>query len=98
MHKTDRQESKFVVCIRRDGSDDLELRKVYQVVADQMAAKEGYLRVIDESGEDYLYPALFFAPVRVPVAAVRELTMPSNRAPRPAVGVHVRPARTRARG
>jgi hypothetical protein len=98
MHKTDRQQSKFVVCIRSEGSDDLELRKVYQVVADQMAAKEGYLRVIDESGEDYLYPALFFAPVRLPVAAARELTLPSNRAPQPAQGVQPRPARVRARG
>jgi len=98
MHKTDRQQSKFVVCIRSEGSDDLELRKVYQVVADQMAAKEGYLRVIDESGEDYLYPALFFAPVRLPVAVARELTSPPSRTPRPASGVQPRPARVRARG
>ena len=96
MHKTDRQQSKFVVCIRSDGSDDLELRKLYQIVTDQVAAKEGYVRVIDESGEDYLYPALFFAPVRLPVAAARELTLPSNRAPRPSVGVHARPAKARA--
>jgi len=47
---------KFVLCIRNDGCDDLEPRKVYQVLEDPSAREEGYLRVVDESGEDYLYP------------------------------------------
>ena len=47
---------RFVLCIRNDGYDDLELRKVYQVITDPDAAEEGYIRIIDESGEDYLYP------------------------------------------
>ena len=45
---------RFVLCIRNDWCDDLELRKVYQVIADPDASEEGYIRIIDESGEDYL--------------------------------------------
>ena len=51
-------ETRFALCIRNDNAEDLELRKVYQVVPPSDApAEEGFLRVIDESGEDYLYPA-----------------------------------------
>ena len=64
--------SKFVLCVRSNGSDDLEPRKVYQAVPDRKAEREGYLRVIDESGEDYLYPSEYFVPVRLPAAVVRE--------------------------
>jgi hypothetical protein len=48
---------KFVVCVRPGDSEDLEVRKVYEALPDQKAASEGYLRIVDESGEDYLYPA-----------------------------------------
>ena len=58
--------TQFALCIRNDDCDDLERRKVYQVLRDKEAAKEGYLRVVDESGEDYLYPAEFFAPTELP--------------------------------
>jgi len=44
----------------------LERRKLYQVIPDRDAAKHGQLRVIDESGEDYLYPESFFAFVKLP--------------------------------
>jgi len=54
------QAKKFVVCVRNDECDDLELRKVYQVLPDRKAAQEGYLRIVDESGEDYLYPESYF--------------------------------------
>lgn len=64
---------RFVLCLRNDGCDDLEPRKVYQVVVDPDAAEEGYLRVIDESGEDYLYPADYFVPVELPEAAAKTL-------------------------
>ncbi len=47
----------------------LDLRKLYQVVADEAAAKYYQLRVIDESGEDYLYPGEYFVPVRLHQAA-----------------------------
>lgn len=53
-------ETHFVVCVQNTGSDDLALRKLYQVLPDEAAAADGYLRIIDESGEDYLYPAQYF--------------------------------------
>lgn len=62
-------EKKFVLCIRDDECEDLELRKVYQVVPDKKASKEGYLRIIDESGEDYLYPESYFIPVTLSAEA-----------------------------
>jgi hypothetical protein len=71
--KAEKPQSRFMLCIRSEGSDDLEPRKVYQVLPDRAAVREGYVRVIDESGEDYLYPAEYFAPVRLPVAIAREL-------------------------
>lgn len=64
--------SKFVLCVRNDGADDLEPRKVYQVLSDRSAAREGYTRIVDESGEDYLYPVHFFVPVKLPVAISRK--------------------------
>jgi hypothetical protein len=57
---------RFVVCLRNDGYPEaLELRKLYRVVPDAKATKVNFLRVIDESGEDYLYPKRFFAAVRL---------------------------------
>ena len=68
----EKSRSKFVLCVRNDGADDLEPRKVYQVLSDRTAALDGYSRVIDESGEDYLYPAEYFVAVRLPVAISRQ--------------------------
>lgn len=60
----------FVVCVKNKGyAAALELRKLYQVVADETAAKVHQIRVIDESGEDYLYPEEYFVPVRLPQSA-----------------------------
>jgi hypothetical protein len=60
----------FVVCVKnKDYAASLELRKLYQVVADEMAAKVHQIRVIDESGEDYLYPKEYFVPVQLPQSA-----------------------------
>ena len=58
-------ESQFVVCVRNEDCEDLELRKIYQVLPDETAAEDSYLRVIDESGEDYLYPADYFLPIEL---------------------------------
>lgn len=77
--KADQSRAKFVVCIRSNGTDDLEPRKVYQVLTDRSAAHEGLLRVVDESGEDYLYPVEYFAPVRLPVAVARGLASTASR-------------------
>src|SRR3990167_9126437 len=50
----------FALCIGNKDCEDLEIRKIYQVLPDDDAEKEGYIRVIDESGEDYLYPQFYF--------------------------------------
>jgi hypothetical protein len=59
-------EARYVVCVRNEECEDLELRKIYQILPDDRAARDGYLRVVDESGEDYLYPETYFVPVRLP--------------------------------
>ena len=65
-----RSELQFVVCVKnKDYPASLELRKLYQVVADKTAAKLRQVRVIDESGEDYLYPQEYFVPVQLPQSA-----------------------------
>ena len=56
----------FALCVEDGGMEDLEARKVYQVLPDREASREGYVRVIDESGEDYLYPRSWFVLVAVP--------------------------------
>ena len=71
-----KNEIKFAVCIT-DSEPDLELRKIYKVLPDEVATKDHHLRIIDESGEDYLYPASFFVLVEVPKAAERDLLLAS---------------------
>ena len=62
----------LVLCLRNTGYEvSLERRKIYQVLPDRRAAALHQLRVIDESGEDYLYPAAFFAPIKLPQALRR---------------------------
>ena len=64
--------ARFVVCIKNRGYPaSLEKRKLYRVIPDRLAERHGALRVVDESGEDYLYPKAFFAAVPLPVAARR---------------------------
>lgn len=59
----------FAVCINHtEYSASLELHKIYRVITDEDAAQDGDIRVIDESGEDYLYPAKWFAMVKLPQA------------------------------
>lgn len=58
---------RFVVCINNDAYPaSLELRKLYESIVDATAEKRGQVRVVDESGEDYLYPKALFAPVELP--------------------------------
>jgi hypothetical protein len=73
--KRKKSQPEFVLCICNDDCDDLEVRKVYQVLPDPAAAQEGYLRVIDESGEDYLYPADYFVTVELPAAVAKTLAL-----------------------
>jgi len=59
--------SEFAVCVRNEGYEAaLELRKIYQVIPDAAAERHHLVRVIDESGEDYLYPRDFFLPIALP--------------------------------
>lgn len=87
--------SSFAVCIRDDGEEDLEQRKLYQVVPDREAAREGYLRVVDESGEDYLYPSELFVVLKFPAAIARRLMSPSRptTASDPLAGIRIRTSR-----
>ncbi len=62
-----RDQIKFAVCIENQGCDDLQIWKLYRVSAD------GYLRVVDESGEDYLYPPRRFVSVEFPAAVEQKL-------------------------
>jgi hypothetical protein len=66
--KRQKAESRFVVCVQNEACEDLELRKIYQVLPDESAAEDSCIRVIDESGEDYLYPADYFMPIELPQA------------------------------
>lgn len=68
-------EQPFVVCIRNtDYQAALELRKMYQTLPDQEAEKVGFRRIIDESGDDYLYPADFFVDIVLP-ATIRDAVL-----------------------
>jgi hypothetical protein len=56
----------FASCIKTDDADLLTLRKIYQVLPDESAARSQYVRVIDNEGEDYLYPATYFIFMQFP--------------------------------
>lgn len=55
-----RNEPGFAVCVSSDGCDDLQVWKLYRVLPDPKAAEVRFVRVVDDSGEDYLYPASRF--------------------------------------
>ncbi len=58
---------KFMLCVDNKGYEaSLEIRKLYERIPDREAESHNQVRIIDESGEDYLYPSRFFAPVRLP--------------------------------
>ena len=67
-----KREAEFVICVGNRGYVALlELRKIYQAIPGKAAAELNQVRVIDESGEDYFYPADFFVPVQLPQAVER---------------------------
>jgi hypothetical protein len=67
-------EHQFVICVQNEGYPaSLELWKVYRVVPDEKAAKHQLVRVVDESGEDYLYPESYFVPIKLPQAVEEAL-------------------------
>lgn len=72
------QKQDFVVCIRNaDFNASLKVRKLYAVVDDPDAAATGLIRVIDESGEDYLYPEELFQKLTLPLEVQRALRLAS---------------------
>jgi hypothetical protein len=74
MKQQKRSALKFVVCINNaDYPASLELHKIYRVLPDEDAAVDGDIRVVDESGEDYLYPGEWFVPIELPQAVEKSL-------------------------
>ncbi len=58
---------RFVVCVENEGHPaSLEKRKIYVALSDPASEKHGFIRVIDESGDDYLYPREFFLQIALP--------------------------------
>jgi hypothetical protein len=75
MRERARRSPQFVVCIdNTDYPASLELHKIYRVLPDREAAADGDIRVVDESGEDYLYPASYFTPITVPISVKKSLS------------------------
>ncbi len=63
--------SRFLLCVKNEHYPaSLELRKVYRSLPDEKAEARQFVRVVDESGEDYLYPASYFVPIELPQSAV----------------------------
>jgi hypothetical protein len=73
MGKKKTSEKLFALCVENRDCKDLEIRKVYEIIPDEKASQDGYLRVIDESGEDYIYPESYFVMVSLPSDAQKAL-------------------------
>jgi hypothetical protein len=63
----------LLICVSNDGADDLQVLRVYRHLPDETAESRGFFRVIDDSGEDYLYPQASFLPLPLPPALERQL-------------------------
>lgn len=71
-------ETQYVVCINnKDYPASLEIRKIYQTVSDSDAVKHQMIRVLDESGEGYLYPSNYFVLIELPKAVVEAFSLAS---------------------
>lgn len=64
---------KFVICIQSDDPDMLTPRMVYEVLPDEDAEKSNYMRIVDNEGEDYLYPTSYFVPISFPAGVQKTL-------------------------
>ena len=70
--------SQFVICVKNTRyTASLNLRKIYQALPDPVAAKHGHMRIVDESGDDYLYPADYFVKIQLPQTVERAVRMAS---------------------
>jgi hypothetical protein len=75
----DKTQPRFAICINNAAyPDDLKVRTVYQVLPDESAARSNYIRIIDETGEDYLYPAEYFAFLEVPSEVAKVLLLSAS--------------------
>jgi hypothetical protein len=74
MSRREKPSTKFAVCVQTDDADLLTLRMIYQVLPDESAAKSNYLRVVDNEGEDYLYPSEYFMFLDLPDEIERALS------------------------
>jgi len=70
------QKKQFAIGVRNEGAEDLGIRKIYPILPDGRTAKDKHIRVIEESGEDYLYPADYFVPLTLPREVERALSAP----------------------
>ena len=69
-------ETQYAVCIKNEGYPaSLEVRKIYRIIPDSHSAEHQLVRVVDESGEDYLYPADYFVSIELPQALVEVLSV-----------------------
>lgn len=67
-----------MVCVKNENYPaSLELRKLYRVLQDKNAAKSGLVRIVDESGEDYLYPADYFVAMKLPRTVAKAVQLAS---------------------
>ena len=74
MKELKKSPNRFAVCVNNtDYPASLELHKIYRVILDADAVSDGDLRVVDESGEDYLYPAEYFVLIQLPQAVEKSL-------------------------
>ncbi len=72
-------DARFAVCISNKGyAVSLEVRKIYRLIPDKAGAKHGLVRVVDEMGEDYLFPQEYFVSLRLPQAAERAVLRASS--------------------
>ena len=72
MANTRTKKKSFVICVQNEGYEvSLEKRKIYEAIEDQEATKHQQLRVVDESGDDYLFPASFFVFIELPKPTLR---------------------------
>lgn len=74
LRKMSKKKFHFAICVNNEGyKASLEVGKLYRVVPDDEAAKHGYVRMVDESGEDYAYSADRFFAIEVPEALEKAL-------------------------
>jgi hypothetical protein len=75
--KDQESETCFAICISDGGYvDDLKVGSVYKVLPDESAARSSNIRIVDETGEDYLYPVSLFAPIEVPREVEEAFSLP----------------------